>query len=108
MKLLPPGETPGYAAALVASRHSPLAEALLCSRRVDECDGEAGVASQAAAQATPEETEVAERVATLLNPHPDGILDGVTHILLGDYLEHVVGYAVGMRGLCGFLTHCLR
>ena len=36
-----------------------------------------------------------------------GQLDGPGHIVLQDYVEHVAGFAVGMRALCGFIESCL-
>ena len=36
-----------------------------------------------------------------------GQLDAPGHIVLQDYVEHVAGFAVGMRALCGFIESCL-
>ena len=81
------------------------------------CAGGLATVGAAARAATPEEREVAQRVAAELSgpggacvepavePAVEG-LDGVSHIVLQDYVEHVAGFAVGSASVCGFLGSC--
>lgn len=115
---LSPPEAAGYAlSAITHLRHRPqLAQALHCDDGFGEhCDADG--------RATEEERAYAAAVSRVLRgvddaaagDQPDdqravdagGMLDGVGHIVLQDYVEHVAGFAVGMRALCGFISRCL-
>lgn len=106
--LMPPDEASTYVRrALVETRYAPLdsAKPLRCEVPFGSCgeDPSAYIAAAAAA----EEQEVVKRVAEALAPRPSArALDGVSHIILQDYIEHVAGFAVGISSLCGFLKGC--
>ena len=71
----------------------------------------AGIAlALADARGRPRHGDHAARVADVLAPGAWGgrrPLNGIDHILLQDYVEHVSGFAVGMDGLCAFVARCL-
>ena len=112
--------------AILQPRFAPLAHALSCDDAetvaVQEalCLPPCEVAAGGAAALDPTVVALARRVlASLAGAPPGGAsgvkqqdesawrLDGVGHISLQDYVEHLAAYAVGERHVCAFLRVCL-
>ena len=102
---------PRYARRTIGDvRHAALDAPQMRCDAPARCGGGGGSAADAAAAASAAERDHAARVADVLAPGAWGgrrPLNGIDHILLQDYVEHVSGFAVGMDGLCAFVARCL-
>ena len=118
LALMPPAEAASYVhQAIVTTRYAPLdSQALRCDVVFGGCGLSRASITDVASASAAEEVDVARRVAGILRPSAAAAqplsgaagapLDGVVHIVLQDYIEHVASFAVGMPSLCGFLTEC--
>lgn len=100
--------------AIVAPRLLPFGAELRCDATYDGCAAASG-ADANEPTAGPQEAELVRRIAAAIagrSSADDGgaaavELDGVGHIVLQDYVQHVGGYAVGVEALCAFLRSCV-
>jgi len=108
-------EAVGYAQRIIESRYEPLGGEIGCTVPVEGCvaAGEGG-----AAAATTEELKLAAQIASALMPMPvisvvaeeqqkDPHAAAVGHVLVQDYVETLLGYAVGEGNVCNFLRTCM-
>ena len=121
-RLLPAPRRASYVhEAIVAPRLLPLGAELRCDASYDGCASAAGGAGAGAGAREDEpaadrrEAELVGRIAAALAGRSSAVdgaaavetLDGVGHIVLQDYVQHVGGYAVGVEFLCAFLRSCV-